>query len=40
VAVPNPLTEKMGVSGDITVPSLADLSLQDLNVCLHDAKNI
>ncbi len=40
VAVPNPLTEKMGVSGDLTVPSLADLSLQDLNVCLHDAKNI
>ena len=40
VAVPNPLTEKMGVSGDITVPSLAGLSLQELNVCLHDAKNI
>ncbi len=30
VAVPNPLTVKMGVSGDITVPSLVDLSLRDL----------
>ncbi|MCX6057175.1 MAG: HAD family phosphatase [Chloroflexi bacterium] len=30
VAVPNPLTAKMGVSGDITVSSLAELSLQDL----------
>lgn len=30
VAVPNPLTAKMGVSGDITLSSLADLSLQDL----------
>ncbi len=30
VAVPNPLTAKMGVSGDLTVSSLADLSLQDL----------
>lgn len=29
-AVPNPLTAKMGVSGDITVSSLAELSLQDL----------
>ena len=32
VAVPNPLTAKMGVSGDITVPSLAALSLQELSV--------
>jgi HAD superfamily hydrolase (TIGR01509 family) len=40
VAVPNPLTEKMGVSGDITVPSLADLSLQELNVCLYGPQNI
>jgi HAD superfamily hydrolase (TIGR01509 family) len=30
VAVPNPLTSKMGVSGDLTVPSLAGLTLQDL----------
>ena len=31
VAVPNPLTIKMGVSGDATVPSLAELSLQELS---------
>jgi HAD superfamily hydrolase (TIGR01509 family) len=31
VGVPNPLTAKMGVTGDITVPSLAELSLNDLN---------
>jgi HAD superfamily hydrolase (TIGR01509 family) len=31
VAVPNPLTVKMGVSGDITIPSLADLSFQELS---------
>lgn len=30
VAVPNPLTSKMGVSGDLTVSSLANLSVQDL----------
>jgi len=30
VAVPNPLTAKMGVSGDLTVSSIANLSLQDL----------
>ncbi len=30
VAVPNPLTAKMGVRGNLTVSSLADLSLQDL----------
>jgi HAD superfamily hydrolase (TIGR01509 family) len=29
-AVPNPLTAKMGVSGDITVSSMAELSLQSL----------
>ena len=40
VAVPNPLTVKMGVSGDITVPSLAKLSLHELNICLQAAKNI
>ena len=32
VAVPNPLTAKMGVSGDITVSSLAELSFQALSV--------
>jgi HAD superfamily hydrolase (TIGR01509 family) len=31
VAVPNPLTAKMGVSGDVTVSSLAQLSLQQLS---------
>ena len=31
VAVPNPLTARMNVQGDLTVPSLAELSLQDLN---------
>jgi HAD superfamily hydrolase (TIGR01509 family) len=30
VAVPNPLTARMGVSGDLTVSSLADLSLQEI----------
>ncbi|MBL8101613.1 MAG: HAD family phosphatase [Anaerolineales bacterium] len=30
VAVPNPLTAKMGVTGDLTVSSLAELSLLDL----------
>jgi HAD superfamily hydrolase (TIGR01509 family) len=30
VAVPNPLTAKMNVSGDLTVSSLAELSLRDL----------
>jgi HAD superfamily hydrolase (TIGR01509 family) len=30
VAVPNPLTAKMGVTGDLTVSSLSDVSLQDL----------
>lgn len=30
VAVPNPLTAKMNVKGDLTVSSLAELSLQDL----------
>ena len=30
VAVPNPLTAKLGVTGDLTVSSLADLSLHDL----------
>jgi HAD superfamily hydrolase (TIGR01509 family) len=31
VGVPNPLTAKMGLTGDITVPSLAELSLHELN---------
>jgi HAD superfamily hydrolase (TIGR01509 family) len=31
VAVPNPLTIKLGVSGDLTIPSLAELSLHQLN---------
>lgn len=31
VGVPNPLTVKMGVTGDLTVPSLAELSLHELN---------
>jgi putative hydrolase of the HAD superfamily len=31
VAVPNRLTVKMGVSGDVTIPSLADLSFQELS---------
>ena len=30
VAIPNPLTAKMGVSGDLTLPSLAGLTLRDL----------
>ncbi len=30
VAAPNPLTQKMGVSGDLTVSSLAEVSLQEL----------
>lgn len=30
VAVPNPLTAKMNVQGDMTVSSLAELSLKDL----------
>jgi putative hydrolase of the HAD superfamily len=30
VAVTNPLTAKMGVTGDLTVPSLAGLSLHDI----------
>ncbi len=38
VAVPNPLTIKMGVSGNLTVPSLAELSLQELEACLRSAK--
>jgi HAD superfamily hydrolase (TIGR01509 family) len=31
VGVPNPMTAKMGVTGDLTVPSLAELSLHELN---------
>lgn len=34
VAVPNPLTAKMNVQGDMTVSSLADVSLQDLSAAI------
>jgi HAD superfamily hydrolase (TIGR01509 family) len=37
VGVPNPLTAKLGVTGDITVSSLAELSLHELNE--HVKKN-
>ncbi|MDD2923064.1 MAG: HAD family phosphatase [Anaerolineales bacterium] len=36
VAVPNPLTEKMGVTGDLTVSSLAELSLRELSNARKD----
>ena len=39
VAVPNPLTVTMGVIGNVTVSSLAELSLQELDACLQAAKN-
>ena len=31
VAVPNPLTKRLGVSGDLTVPSLAGISLHEIS---------
>jgi len=37
VAVPNPLTAKMGVNGDMTVSSMAELSLPDLIAKLSSA---
>jgi HAD superfamily hydrolase (TIGR01509 family) len=40
VGVPNPLTAKLGVAGDITVPSLADLSLRDLNEYIKKGKDV
>jgi len=40
VGVPNPLTMKMGVAGDITVPSLAELSLHELNECVRKANDV
>jgi putative hydrolase of the HAD superfamily len=40
VAVPNPLTAKMGVSGDLTISSLADLSLGDLSENIKKANNV
>jgi len=40
VAVPNPLTEKMGVSGDLTISSLADLSLGVLSDHIEKANNV
>jgi len=39
VAVPNPLTAKMGVTGDMTIPSLAELSLSALSESFFKAKN-
>jgi HAD superfamily hydrolase (TIGR01509 family) len=39
VAVPNPLTAQMGVTGDLTVSSLADLSLRELSDA-RKAKNV
>ena len=40
VAVPNPLTAKMGVAGDITVSSLADLSFHELNDRVSRASDV
>jgi HAD superfamily hydrolase (TIGR01509 family) len=40
VAVPNPLTAKMGVTGDITVSSLAELSFQELNEYVNKANDV
>lgn len=37
VAVPNPLTAKMNVKGDLTVSSLAELSLQELIMRFNNA---
>jgi HAD superfamily hydrolase (TIGR01509 family) len=39
VAVPNPLTAKMGVTGDLTISSLADLSLQALSENIRKASD-
>lgn len=38
VAVPNPLTARMGVAGDLTLNSLAQTSLQELRACLPASK--
>jgi len=40
VAVPNPLTAKLGVTGDLTVSSLADLSLHDLQEHVKKGSNV
>ena len=40
VGVPNPLTAKMGVTGDLTVSSLADLSLHDLQEHVKKGSNV
>ena len=40
VAVPNPLTAKMGVTGDMTVSSLVELSLHELNENLKKSNNV
>lgn len=40
VAVPNPLTAKMSVTGDLTVTSLAGLSLHDLSAHIKRANSV
>ena len=40
VGVPNPLTAKMGVTGDLTVPSLAELSLHELNEYVKNGNDV
>jgi len=40
VAVPNTLTAKMGVTGDITVSSLAELSFHELNEHVKKASDV
>ena len=40
VAVPNPLTAKMGVTGDLTIPSLAELSLHELNEYIKKGSDV
>ena len=40
VGVPNPLTSKMGVTGDLNVSSLADLSLHDLKEHVRKGSNV
>jgi HAD superfamily hydrolase (TIGR01509 family) len=40
VGVPNPMTAKMGVTGDLTVPSLAELTLHELNERLKKGNDV
>jgi len=40
VGVPNPLTARLGVTGDLTVPSLAELSLHELNEHVKKGNNV